>query len=266
MAKTDKDKTRIPACIGTLLFAGLVVLILNLCGLKFPIPPPAEYGVEVNLGYSDVGLGEEAVSENSESSSQPAASAEEEESIITSNLDDAPVLAVKPKAVVKKTSKVVENAVKTESKTDVTTPVQPKINSQALYTGKRNNNRGTSSSQGIKEGDGDMGKPDGTLRSNVYEGGGSGGGISFSLTGRTLMSLTKPEYNSDEQGIVVVKIWVNRQGIVVRTQVGIQGTTTMDEQLWATAKKAAVSSKFVPKDNAPEEQVGTISYKFVIGQ
>ncbi|MDE6629828.1 MAG: hypothetical protein K2K11_00180, partial [Bacteroidales bacterium] len=35
----------------------------------------------------------------------------------------------------------------------------------------------------------------------------------------------KPSYNSEEEGVVVVRIWVNPAGAVTRVQAGVKGTT-----------------------------------------
>lgn len=277
MADKDKTRSRWFASLGTVLFAALVVVILHLMGLNYWVPPPPEYGIEVNLGYAETGMGAApAASEQSDAASaSPSTDSPAEENMLTSDEDDAPVLAAQPKRKTPKSKPAakpkpepVRESAQPKPETTQEKSAEPTLNPMALYPGKRRqpSSDAQGTGQGIKKGDGDMGSPTGSSQSGDYGRGGAGGGVSFSLTGRTLMSLVKPDYNSDEQGIVVVKIWVNRQGAVVRTQVGVQGTTTMDEQLWATADRAARGSRFVPKDNAPEEQVGTISYKFIIGQ
>ncbi|MDE5703398.1 MAG: hypothetical protein K2H70_01100, partial [Bacteroidales bacterium] len=241
-----------------------------------------EYGIEVNLGYAESGMGAApqtvAAPVPEPMPESPVASTPvTDEAVLTSTDDEAPAIATQPKPKPKQPVKSQpkpqpEQKPATPAEPEVKpapeTPAQPSVNPLALYPGKRKQQTEDAPAvgEGVKPGPGDMGSPAGTPQSTEYGHGGAGGGISFSLVGRTLMSLVKPEYNSEEQGIVVVKIWVNRQGEVVRTQVGVQGTTTMDEQLWATARRAAMGSRFVPKENAPEEQVGTISYKFIIGQ
>lgn len=240
----------------------LVVLfcILYFCGLYRPFPPPPEYGVEVNLGYSDQGMGDfqsvDPMSSPVESVPVPVASSEE--AVVTSSEEEAPSIpevSEKVHSKPKEETKVVEKVEEKESK--------PELNPLALYPGKR---RGTeSSSQGETGKPGDQGKPNGDVNAKGYEGNGGSGGISFSLNGRSLTSLVKPQYNSEEEGVVVVRIWVNRAGGVTRAQVVLKGTNTMDQSLWKTATSAAMSSKFAPKESAPEEQVGTITYRFMRG-
>ncbi len=283
MADKKKDNARWFAWTGTLLFAGLLVGLLHMLGLHYWVPPPPEYGIEVNLGYAELGMGAEpmmaepaAVTPLPDPTPDPTPTPEE--AVVTSTDEEAPAIAAQPKPKPKQPERPkpqpkpepqpVAPQPEPEVKPEPEKPAEPAVNPLALYPGKRKQRTddAPATGQGIKPGTGDMGSPAGTATATEYGRGGAGGGISFSLAGRTLMSLVKPEYNSEEQGIVVVKIWVNRQGEVIRTQVGVQGTTTMDEQLWATARRAAMGSRFVPKENAPEEQVGTISYKFIIGQ
>ncbi|MDE7150616.1 MAG: hypothetical protein K2O01_09530 [Bacteroidales bacterium] len=281
MANKKKDNARWFAWTGTLLFAGLLVGLLRLLGLHYWVPPPPEYGIEVNLGYAEVGMGAEPMAAQPPVASAPEPMPEplpvQEETVMTSVDEEAPAIAAQPQSKPKrqpqsetrsKPEPQPQKPAEPEAKPEPEKPAEPAVNPLALYPGKRKQPQSDApaTGQGVKPGNGDMGSPTGTAQSAEYGRGGAGGGISFSLAGRTLMSLVKPEYNSEEQGIVVVKIWVNRQGEVIRTQTGVQGTTTMDEQLWATARRAAMGSRFVPKENAPEEQVGTISYKFIIGQ
>ena len=75
--------------------------------------------------------------------------------------------------------------------------------------------------------------------------------------------MPKPDYTSLEQGKVVVKIWVNKQGKVVRVQTGVKGTTITDAQLRKMAGDAAQKSVFTPDPNAPDMQIGTITYNFI---
>lgn len=261
--KGDKNdrKARYVALSATFLFAVLVLGVLLFCGLYRPFPPPPEYGVEVNLGYSEVGTGDRQAMDPL---AAPPASVQEsyraeDESVLTAEDDQAPAL---PKISDRTPRKKPENRQeKTEKAEEKST--EPELNPLALYPGKRKGSE--NSSQGETSQAGDQGKPEGDANAKGYAGNGGSGGISFSLNGRTLMSLVKPVYNSEEVGTVVVRIWVNRAGQVTRVVPGVKGTTTMDRNLWKTAEAAALQSRFVPKENAPEEQVGTISYRFVRG-
>lgn len=264
-SREQKDrKATLVALLSTLLFSMLAVAVLLLCGMYRPFPPPPEYGVEVNLGYMDDGSGDRQAYDPASvpAASQPQAVEAEEEEVVTAQTEEAQALPkVEKKPVAEKKPEPVREQPKTEEVQEV--KKEPEINPLALYPGKR---KGTeTSSEGETGKIGDQGKPTGDANAHGYTGSGGSGGISFSLNGRTLMSLVKPDYDSEEEGVVVVRIWVNKNGMVTRVQAGVKGTTTLDGNLWKMAEKAARLSQFVPKDDAPEEQVGTITYRFVRG-
>lgn len=99
------------------------------------------------------------------------------------------------------------------------------------------------------------------------EGGGETGyrgtGISYSLSGRTASATPKPSYPGGEEGTVVVKITVDRNGRVTAAEPGQRGTTTMNPDLHDAAKRAALQAKFNVDVNAPAFQTGTVTYRFI---
>jgi len=149
------------------------------------------------------------------------------------------------------------------------------INSRAqgafASTGNGAGGKGTGEgkSQGVTYPGGNQGVPTGDPNSNNYGDGGSGNGSkgtgpSFSLSGRTASSLPKPKYPGEDQGMVVVKITVDKNGNVTAAEPGAKGTTIMNEKFWAEAKQAALKAKFNTDNNAQAYQQGTISYRFVL--
>jgi colicin import membrane protein len=95
-------------------------------------------------------------------------------------------------------------------------------------------------------------------------GNGKGTEINFSLSGRKAKSLPKPSYPGNEEGIVVVKITVDKNGKVTQAEPGAVGTKTPNQGLWEAARKAALSTTFFQNSDAPAFQTGTITYKFVL--
>ncbi len=242
----------------TVIILGLLFILLLILGLKRPSPPPPEYGVEVNLGNSADGMGDIQPEELTEQTEQSASAPQEtstDDNVSTENNDNVAVKK-QPKP---KTPRPVVTPVPTEETQPQ--PEEPSINPNALYSRKKPTQGG---SEGTTGKPGDQGQTDGSKDGTVYSGTpGSGGGISFSLAGRQSKSLPKPVYNSDDQGTVVVKIWVNADGAVVKAQAGEKGTTTNDLSLWRTAETAAKKSRFSADKNAPDQQTGTITYKFI---
>jgi len=126
---------------------------------------------------------------------------------------------------------------------------------------------GTNQSQGVTFPGGNQGSPTGDPNAGTYGTGGSGtgdqgSGISYSLSGRSARSLPKPVYPGDDEGLVVVKVTVDKNGNVTAAEPGARGTTIMDQRFWSEARQAALKAKFNIDENAPAFQQGTISYRF----
>lgn len=89
---------------------------------------------------------------------------------------------------------------------------------------------------------------------------GSSVGNSWFLKGRNLIGeLATPAYTSNVEGVVVVEIRVNADGMVISAQVGYSGTTISDKSVQRAAEEAARKVVFSKGDN---DVIGTITYKF----
>ena len=88
--------------------------------------------------------------------------------------------------------------------------------------------------------------------------------VAADLPGRNLKTskMTIPEYDFSESGMVVVSIEVNRDGIVVSANAGVEGTTLKSALLWSKCRKAALEVAFEESSRAEESQAGTIAYVF----
>lgn len=122
----------------------------------------------------------------------------------------------------------------------------------------------SSSGTGGKDGSGVSGNPFGSRDANSPEGNaaqGNGGGSSWSLSGRKIISqLAMPRYNVQEEGRVVINIVVDKNGKVISADVG-RGTNTDSPALRRAAKEAALKAKFNAIDT-DKNQAGTITYNF----
>ncbi|HEY9115310.1 MAG TPA: energy transducer TonB [Bacteroidales bacterium] len=275
----NKDKRR--GIIGTVVVHIILLVCLFFFALRTPLPLPGEEGVEVNLGYDDSGFGEiqsetpPPIMEEAPPPKRVIYDTPEDEEFVKQNIEETPVIEEK-KVVKEPVKEPVKEVVKEPVKEVVKAPVEekviekpveepkPVVNTKALYPGtSKTSTSGTS--QGNTEGAGDMGKPTGYKDSDNYDGqGGSGNGISYSLGGRGAKFIEKPTASFNEVGTVVVSIWVNREGNVVRAQVSPKGTTIVDANMKIIAVDAAKNSTFVADPNAAELQTGTITYKFVL--
>ena len=88
----------------------------------------------------------------------------------------------------------------------------------------------------------------------------------FGLSGRSLKSKGKVLQECNEQGLVVVRIGVNRQGDVISAEPGVKGTTNNHPCLLGPAKKTAQLHKWFPDNQAPEQQIGFVVIQFKLGE
>lgn len=83
------------------------------------------------------------------------------------------------------------------------------------------------------------------------------------VRGRNIVgNVPRPVYNIQESGTVVVDIWVDNYGNVVKAVPGGDGTTVTNTTLWNAARKAAMETHFNMNADAPSMQEGTITYYF----
>jgi outer membrane biosynthesis protein TonB len=286
----NEKKNRFKGILGTILFhIGLLLLLLFLA-LRTPLPLPGEEGVLVNFGFDETGMGLDQQQEQAPDQPvvKPAPVPQEtvKEEYLVQDIEEAPAIIEKK---IEKKKKEPEKVIpkpepEPEPVKQVTEPEpepQPQANPKAMYKGK-----GTTTAQGGQEGQtgqpGDQGNPNGTPGAPTYKGtggegagtgngtgtgtgtgDGTGNGISYNLGGRGSKMLHKPSYDSKEQGKVVVTIKVDKQGNVTSAVAGAKGTNVSDQTLWQLAKDAALRSIFASDPNAPDTQVGTITYNFI---
>ena len=255
-----EKKDKLLAVIGSFIFSIMLLVVCLILGFKIPFPLPDEQGVEISLGDSENGLGSMNGEFFAEQTFIPQETQDNSSTISTQSIEES--INLTPEKKKDKEKKPQEKPTQPEPQQ----PKPPTINPNAIYGGKTTGTD-NSSGQGNTSGDGLMGNPNGDANSTRYDGapGGGGSGVSFSLNGRSSNKLEKPVYTSKDQGIVVVKIWVDRQGNVVKAQAGERGTTVTDSRLYEKTEQAALKSSFSPDPNASDMQVGTITYKFMIG-
>ena len=250
--KEKKDKGI--AIVGTIVVHALVLLVLFLMAFRTPLPLPGEEGVEVDLGMMDQGMGniqpeKPAIPMAAQPQQQQNKSKED---IVTQNDDEAPAIEKPKNTKPKQETKPVEEP-------------KPTVNQKALFKGSNNPQAG--GSEGITGQPGDQGKPNGLAGIKKYDGnGGKGNGTGYDLGGRGAKSLHRPDDDFSEEGRIVVDIWVNRNGQVVRAEVATKGTDIINNSMRQKAIQAAKRSTFASDPDAPEEQHGTITYTFVINQ
>ena len=80
--------------------------------------------------------------------------------------------------------------------------------------------------------------------------------------------MSKPIEKPDcqEEGIVVVRIEVDKNGRVIRAVPGVKGSTNTADCLLKPAKQAALKTTWNADNKAPSKQIGTIIYKFSLSK
>jgi hypothetical protein len=116
------------------------------------------------------------------------------------------------------------------------------------------------------EGAGDKGQPDGDPYANTYYGSpGTGSGTGgYGLSGRSLANRGKVQQECNEEGRVVVRIMVDRNGKVIDAQAGVRGTTNNHPCLLEPARKTAFLHSWNPDSKAPSQQIGFVVVNFKI--
>lgn len=255
------------------LATGIIMAIMAvLCYIiVFTSPPPPEMstgGILVNYGTTDQGMGTDYMSTEepskaehpnhtqptkvtkSEPTPQKAVTERSDKKVVTQSTEDAPE--------VNNAKKPTNKTVSTEQPTR---PAKPTLNQNALYKGKTNNASGTG--DGTTGTPGNQGNPNGSNLSNNYNGTGSGNG-GLALANRSWTSRPSVDDNHRSTGKIVVEIHVDKQGNVLSAQAGAKGTTISDIDLFNKCEKAALNAKLNASDNAPDTQVGYVTFIFKV--
>ncbi len=271
MALNEK-KNRRKALISTLVIhLGLLILFLFV-GLTYYDPKP-EDGIIINFGNSETGFGEEFISpSNSSPQTQQSRVESQETDVLTQDVEDAPSIEAEeqPKPVEKKEDKkpTQEQSAEEETKPEeVQDPEQqPSDKLRKLLDLTKNSKSG---GEGVSEGGGDQGREDGDPNNNsrTGDGGGGNGDGNYLLGNRQALAKPKPDYPCNDEGRVVVKIYVDRNGKVIRATAGERvpggaASTTTSTCLYEQARRAALRTTWESDRDAPDQQSGYIIYNF----
>jgi hypothetical protein len=246
-------------------------------------PPPLEEGIEVNLGNSDLGSGEDQPflpgkpATNDASSYTPpkaaVAPAEPAKDVETDDKDEEAPAVVKAPVTKPEAKRVPEKEVvsKPVTKPAVETPPAPPVKKPKTLmgsvsgTGTGGNDADSykkGSGEGIAGGRGDQGQPGGNPDSKNYTGGGrgsSGVSISRGLQGRRVVSTPSFQDDFNENAKVAMDIRVDATGRVIEASYQPRGSTTSDASMKEIARRKALQVKF---NTGTEESNGTIVFNF----
>jgi TonB family protein len=249
MMKIELDNNQKIAILGTFLFSVLVMLLLLMIYMKPPYPPKELPGMEVMLGYVPNG-GSDNTPQASSVKPTPTTPIETPDQTITSEQSD---VEVDPQTQTRTEPKVEPTVVEPDPE-----PVRT-ANDRLLFNRKNNSSDGRGG--GTDEGDEGSERGDPNANNSVGPG---GIGDNWKLDGRQARSVPKPNSGFTEEGKVRVKIWVDRNGRVTTAVVNMKGTNTTSKSLHDRAVAAAKRAVFNVKSDAPNVQIGYITYNFTL--
>ncbi len=272
MTMTDhfEREKNIKASVATLIVCTCIFLLFFFVQWTTPVveKPIITEGIEVNIGNSDVGSGNEQPMEPGEpgaesnpdntTAAQTVTANASPDNIPPSNDPDAAPISTPSKPNISTTT----NTSTAKKITAIPTPATPKPKMVMSKYGGGNGTGGNNADTYHKStgegndpiGDGDKGKPNGTFTGKTYDG---PGGISIrnGLTGRKPTKLPIFEDDFNENAKVAVDITINKAGKVTSAVVNPKGTSTANQNTRKIALKRAMDISF---SAGTEEQSGTI--------
>ncbi len=283
----------------TVFLLSALLLLLFYIGLTY-MDPPIENGITVNFGSMEFGSGREQPKEllrpKQEETPQPvetekaAAEPEEieetpqdvapdskaedlltqerEESIRIQKANEAKRKAEEAARKIKEEAERAERERQAAIEKARQEEEAKKRKLDALMGGINNADGTAQGNEGDDALPGDKGRPDGDPYANSYYGSpGSGSGTGgYGLNGRSLASRGKEQQNCNEEGRVVVKIVVDRNGRVIDAEPGVKGTTNSNPCLLEPARKTALLHRWNPDPKAPSQQIGFVVVNFKLGE
>ncbi len=284
----------------TTLLLSVLLLLLFYIGLTY-LDPPEESGIAINFGTMEFGSGkvqpkekiksepldipkpsneakkveelieqepiEEEVVEK-EAPTEKVVTQESEESIRIKQQKEAKRKAdAEAKKAKAEAARKVQEAREAEARKKAEEEAQKK-KLDALIGGIGKSDGKDSGSEGDDNKSGDKGDPAGNPYATSYYGApGSGNGTGgYGLNGRSLVSKGKVQQECNEDGRVVVRIVVDKNGNVIKATPGVKGTTNNAPCLLEPARKTAFLHKWNLDAKAPTQQIGFVVVNFKLGQ
>lgn len=284
----------------TTILLSVLLLLLFYIGLTY-MEPPIESGITVNFGVFEFGMGEEQpekkveskpvekpkvaeeapeeeqVTEEPEEIEEPSKEEKPSEKLLTRE-DEESIKIKQQREAEKRAEEAAKKAKEEEERKErEKKAVEEKARQEqeakkkkldALIGGVSNSEGEVAGGEGDDQLAGDKGQPDGDPYATTYYGSpGSGAGTGgYGLSGRSLVGKGKVQQECNEEGRVVVKITVDRNGKVVQATPGVKGTTNNDPCLLEPARKTAFLHRWNVDSKAPNQQIGFVVVNFKLGE
>ena len=257
-----KNKNKRQSFIASVIFHALLMIVFVFYGLSMPDPMPEEIAlsVQLDLGNTDMGSGDE----QPQSTEEPEEVEPKEQEVVEEVTSTPDPIATQDEPSSYEVVKPIEQQKpkeqpKEKPKPELDSRLKNVIKSNPFQSAKDN----TSEGQGSSNQAGDHGKPDGVDGGTSLTGG-PNKGVRGNLAGRSFQGAPRIQSDLQESGKIVINIIVDRQGNVVRATPGGRGTTITNAALTARVLESARKAKFSPSENAATEQPGTLEYIFIL--
>ncbi len=286
----------------TTILLSLLVLVLFYIGLTY-FDPPEERGIAVNFGTMDFGSGKqqpqkkiksepvdipkppndpqpEEVEEvkEVEAKAEPQETVKKEEpteKVLTQESEES--IRIKQEREAKRRADEAAKKAKAEAdriaREKAAAEAQRKAEEaakkkklDALMGGIGKSDGTDSGSEGDDSRPGDKGNPQGNPYATSYYGAPGSGTGGYGLNGRSLVSKGKVQQECNEEGRVVVRIVVDRNGKVIKATPGVKGSTNTAQCLLDPARKTALLHQWNLDSDAPNQQIGFVVVNFKLGQ
>ena len=271
----------------TTILLSVLLFLLFYIGLTY-MDPPEERGISVNFGTTNFGSGkvkpvykiksepvnkpveqntaqEEIQEEVEEVNKEKVLTRESEEAILMKQQKEkeqkADIAIKKVKVEADRIAREKQEAINKKLREEAV----KKSELDAMMSGLNKSDETASGSEGNDTNKiGDKGQSDGDPYATSYYGS-SGYGNSnsgYGLNGRSLVKGGKVKQDCNEEGRVVVKVVVDKNGNVISAVAGVRGTTNSHPCLIAPAKKTAFMHRWNLDSNAPKRQIGFVVVNF----
>lgn len=241
-------------------FFHAAVLLLFFLFLNFTVPDPPIGTAEVSLSLADFGMDD--VGQGDVETETPSPKVEEVvDNEVSENTQEETTSA---EEVITQEASVVTKP--SGASTKPTPKPDPKPDPKPTVSNALSNALGNINSSGGGGGDGNDGQTGNVGNPNGHiDGKGvfSGNGFDGEMIGRSLVRGPNTSEKPLEEGTVVVKVYIDRQGNVTKTMIDQKHPqhNTTSQHLWNLAKKQAKTAKFSAKSSVANQQ-GIIIFRY----
>ena len=233
----------------------LFALMYLMAAYVITVPPPGDMSVEVAM--ADYGFDVTAGGDTeSEVPSEEVQEVEDKQTSQTSR----PVETSETRPIETQESSSVSTSAGSGKKDDKEKEKEREASNKLKEILNEINQSGGGGSDGSDRGAGNQGNPDGSIEGKGVFGGRDGNG--WELSGRSMLGDPKLNEKPTEEGKVVLRIYVDKNGKVTNAVRLIEESNTASSYLFNLAQKAALSAKFNVAPDAPASQSGKMTFNF----